>query len=422
MLKVRRESDGCEFAMKYCHLADPMGKARFGREVRILAKLTHKHIVPVVDVSLETTPPFFIMPLASGTLESEIDVLKTSETMAIDAFKQMCFGVEAMHSDSVHRDINPRNALRMPDGNVCVSDLGLAKHQSRETTILTDTMMIVGTQGYIAPEQQLPAGTRDADVRTDIYQLGKTLYHLLTGLPPVLVDASALPSGLGHIVKKATKEDPKERYQTVGELLDAINSYEAAKDPDANPKIHIENALDRIEERITKREYREDEVRVLLSMLVSPKMNDDDLLLSFFDRIPTLILQVLPKQFSAEFAPVLDKYVTAIDATVGGRSFSYAEEVADKMAVVFSAEGAVPEIRARALEAVLIAAVKLNRFAAMSKFDELLKSVQDDADAFAVADMLRRQAKYYGTRASSLPSVTLHPTVRAVQDEVTRGE
>ena len=97
-------------------------------------------------------------------------------------FRQVCLGVQAMHdSGIVHRDIKPANVLRFTGGRIAVSDLGAAKLEPRDTTVLTQTHVVVGTLAFLAPEQFLPGGSRRADFRTDIYQLGKVLYQLLTG-------------------------------------------------------------------------------------------------------------------------------------------------------------------------------------------------------------------------------------------------
>jgi len=125
--------------------------------------------------------------------------------------------------------------MRLQDERIVVTDLGLAKLDARDTTILTQTTQFLGTRAYCAPEQLLPAGSREADARTDVYQLGKTLYEALTGESPALIDHSRLARGLGYIVERATRVQPDQRYQTVGALMDAVKTYISGKGPGASP-------------------------------------------------------------------------------------------------------------------------------------------------------------------------------------------
>ena len=191
VVKARRLRDGEIVAMKYCHLSEPSALQRFAREVRIMRDIEHAHVVPILDMSLEHDPPYFVMPFASETCATKIPDYASDDALAVDAFLQLCEGLQAIHNaGAVHRDVKPDNALIL-GGRVVVSDLGLAKLLDRDSTPLTATGAVVGTRDYIAPEQMMPGGSRDADVRTDIYQLGKTLYQMLTGLSPALVPNQA---------------------------------------------------------------------------------------------------------------------------------------------------------------------------------------------------------------------------------------
>ena len=197
VLRVERPSDGKALALKYCHLAGAEQK-RFEREVRIMERVRHPHVVPIVFANLEHSPPYFVMPLAEGSLLGELDRFKDDEPLALEVFGQICAGIQALHASGIiHRDIKPANVLRFAGGRIAVSDFGLAKLDTRDSTILTQTGAFYGTFAYSAPEQHLPAGTREADVRTDVCQLGKMLYHMLTGKSPVLIEQDALPRGPG---------------------------------------------------------------------------------------------------------------------------------------------------------------------------------------------------------------------------------
>jgi eukaryotic-like serine/threonine-protein kinase len=139
VFRVERMGDRKDYALKCCHLAGADRK-RFAREARLMRRVRHPHIVPVVDANLEHSPPYFVMPLAEGSLLGELDRLGGQEAEVLAIFGQICSGIQALHSSGiVHRDIKPANVLRFARGRYAVSDFGLAKLDTRDTTILTRT-------------------------------------------------------------------------------------------------------------------------------------------------------------------------------------------------------------------------------------------------------------------------------------------
>jgi eukaryotic-like serine/threonine-protein kinase len=423
VLRVRRLSDNAIVALKYCHLKDPQAVRRFAREIRAMKEFSHPHVVPVYSTNLKHDPPYFVMPFAEGSCAAKLSEYATDETSAVDAFLEICQGIQAIHNAGlVHRDIKPDNALIL-DGCIVVSDLGLVKPMSRDTTILTETMMIVGTEMYLAPEQRLPGGSRDADHRTDLYQLGKTLYQLLTGRDPVLMDMGCVPSGLAHVIRKATREHPDDRYQSIGELIDAIHAYVAACDPSARPIAAFEAVINRIKERLERGEYKLKDLQQLIAILMLPAVQAAaDQFLELFDQIPKAVLEVLAESHSDDLIPVLQAYVGAIEQNVGERTYAYAEKVAKKMQIVVSATGASPDIKGLCMEATLIAAVNRWRFAAMNVFNSMLVTIDDDGDAMAVREALARREKQYARICDQVPSISLHPTIRAIRDRLVSEE
>ena len=256
------------YALKYCSEDESRLLKRFAREVRIMQVIQHPNVVPVLDANLDFRPPYFVMPLAEHSLEVEIDTLKGDEDEVLTAFEQVCLGVQAVHnSGCVHRDIKPLNALRFQDGTVAVSDLGLAKIDPRDTTTLTQTDVLVGTRAYCAPEQLMPGGSREADARTDVFQLGKTLYQLLTGEIPALMDLKRIPAGLAYIIRRATREDPADRYANLGELMDVLEYYRRSKDPMQNPREAFESLVEQAKALLAQDQYDLDNLRQMLTIL-----------------------------------------------------------------------------------------------------------------------------------------------------------
>jgi serine/threonine protein kinase len=384
-----------------------------------MCRVRHPNVVPVVDADLNASPPYFVMPLAAGSLEDEVPRLAGREAEALAVFRQACQGVGAIHgSGIVHRDIKPANILRFSSGRVAVSDLGVAKLAERDTTVLTRTRAVVGTWAFLAPEQFLPAGSRQADARTDIYQLGKVLYRLLTGRPPALIEPAYLPKGLAHVLLRATSVNPDDRYRDLGEFLDALRYYELSKDPARNAREALENLVLEAEGLLDCRERPPAELaREVLALLAPLDRLEPGAAIERFDRLPDALLPFLASEHAAEFVPVLRGYVSALPARVGGYKFDYADRVARRMRRVFLATRQ-PGLKALALEATLVAAVALNRFAAMDAFNRLLMSVSTVDYALPIAEMLRAHASAYAGVARGAPPDRLHPVIRGVQQEL----
>ena len=163
-------------------MEDHSFRARFAREARIAAGLTHPNVVQVFDVGEEAGRPFIVMEYVEG--ETLGDELRRERRLAparvIDVARQCCAGLACAHAAGlVHRDIKPQNLLVTADGAVKIADFGVA--HALDQTRLTLTGSIVGTARYLAPEQTVSTRVTGA---ADVYALGVVMYELLTGRPP----------------------------------------------------------------------------------------------------------------------------------------------------------------------------------------------------------------------------------------------
>lgn len=241
VLKVIAESNGQYYALKYCKECDEKSIKRFKREVKIASETKHQNIIDVTFFDLENVSPYFIMPLAIGSVHDAIKNIVGDFTKVLKVFEPMCKGISALHnSGKFHRDIKPRNALILENGVIAVADFGLAELEIRDSSTHTSSNDFLGTYGYHAPEQ---SEAKNSSARTDVFQLGKSFYEIYTGDYPYLINPKKIPTGLAYIIQKATAPDPDDRYQTVSDLLQAIKSYEKSLNPKENPKDALENQL-----------------------------------------------------------------------------------------------------------------------------------------------------------------------------------
>ena len=214
---------------------DSEALSRFRREIKTLKTINHPNVIRIYEHNLTSRkqPLAFVMDFAECSLvdyiksygvrksETERQLLEVSE--AISIFKSVLDGVEALHNNHpqiVHRDINPSNILRLPDGRWVLSDFNLAKfikNSDTRSTYRTRTNQSWGTEFYAPPEQW--DDFKKADHRADIYSLGILLWGLFSPRPPSIHGlGKALPENLADVFHKATQPNPNDRFRSIAEL------------------------------------------------------------------------------------------------------------------------------------------------------------------------------------------------------------
>jgi serine/threonine-protein kinase len=230
-------------------LAAALGSERFLREIKITAKLTHPHILPLLDSGEADGFLFYVMPYVEG--ESLRDRLNREKQLPIDDALTIAAEVadalgSAHRHNVIHRDIKPANIL-MEEGHAVVADFGVARAiTAAGETRLTDTGLAIGTPAYLSPEQA--SGERELDGRSDLYSLGCVLYEMLVGEPPftgptaesvayqhltaepLVVNSrrAAIPEDVTATVAKALAKAPADRYQTAGALHGALTAEQVS--------------------------------------------------------------------------------------------------------------------------------------------------------------------------------------------------
>lgn len=205
-------------------------------EIDMLKKLNHPNLPSIIDVIDKDDTFLIVMDYIQGNSLQKI--LKSEGAQPQERVVrwgiQICDVLKYLHSQNppiIYRDMKPANVMLKPDGNITVIDFGTAREFKMDST--EDTTCL-GTKGYAAPEQYRGNKHHQTDERTDIYNLGVTLYHLLTNkhpneppyvLKPITEWNSNLSTGLEKIIIKCTKEDPDERYQSCAELMYDLQHY-----------------------------------------------------------------------------------------------------------------------------------------------------------------------------------------------------
>jgi len=221
-------------------LHDPQFRARFEREIKMVAGLEHPAIVPVYDVGEEDGQPYFVMRLMlGGSLSDMISSgrIPLEETARI--IGKIAQGLTYAHKKHViHRDLKPDNILFDDNGDPFISDFGVAR-LTESTSNLTGSG-VIGTPAYMSPEQ---AQGIEIDNRSDVYGLGVIIYQMLSGQQPYSADTPmgvvvkhitepvpeilnmipSLPFEVDVLIKKAMAKDKTKRYSTAVELAKALN-------------------------------------------------------------------------------------------------------------------------------------------------------------------------------------------------------
>ncbi len=216
--------------------------ARFCRESLIAAQLLHPNIVATIDAGVASGRPYLVMEYLPGlTLHECLENQGTcDERTALRIVLDIAEALRFLHQHGLtHRDIKPANIILTPEGVVKLVDLGLARPLGDETWAVAEAGMAVGTPEYMSPEQT--RGQTDLDIRSDLYSLGATLFHLVTGRVPYggksVAEAmhrhasariplpapeslnNALTSGLGAIVRKLMAWSREDRYRSPDDLI-----------------------------------------------------------------------------------------------------------------------------------------------------------------------------------------------------------
>ncbi|MHC4681742.1 MAG: serine/threonine protein kinase [Planctomycetota bacterium] len=242
---------------------------RFYKEGQAAGKLNHPNIVQAIDVGEAGGYHYFVMEYVEGkTIADDLVAGKIlSEADALDIVIQVASALAHAHACSlIHRDVKPKNIMISNSGVVKLADMGLARETTDIEAAQSEAGKAYGTPYYIAPEQI--RGKIDIDGRADIYGLGATLYHMLTGRVPFMADDSAevmrkhlreklvppdhintsLSAGVSEVVEIMMAKRREDRYQNIEELLMDLEALRNGQPPIQAHKRFDVSVLEKLEE------------------------------------------------------------------------------------------------------------------------------------------------------------------------------
>ena len=223
---------------------DVAGADRFLFEIGLTARLSHPHIVPLLDSGSAAGKLFYVMPFVDGgTLRERIERGPLDPPEALKIAGEVADALAYAHAHGVlHRDVKPENIM-LSGRNAVVADFGIARALQTagdDDARATHAGILIGTPAYMSPEQA--AGQTDVDERSDVYSLGAVVYEMLTGQPPFSGGSAGViigkrftepppsprarradvPEALDALVRRAMARDRADRYASAAELGDAI--------------------------------------------------------------------------------------------------------------------------------------------------------------------------------------------------------
>ena len=244
--------------IRFAQLASKLDIQRFNSEMDAIAKLSHPYIVPIYEIGSYRGEPFFTMPFIEGIDFGEyLASSEFSRKKAMEILIQVCEAVAYCHDRGIiHRDLKPSNILLDKDRVPKLADFGLAKHLEKNSQ-LTQTGDLMGTPGYVAPEQFDVSLRVSTDARCDVYSLGAILYRILTGKLPIdLADLNlanaivrirsndvvsprlvvrGIARDLETICMKCLDARPENRYANAGEVAEELRRFNEGEPISATP-------------------------------------------------------------------------------------------------------------------------------------------------------------------------------------------
>jgi serine/threonine protein kinase len=311
---------------------------------------------------------------AEGDLSRRQAALSTNPELQEKTFCQAIDCISELHARGVfHRDIKPQNFLQNGH-DIVVSDMGLSVEIESTATTITSTAEAWGTFGYAPPEFRSD-GFRNPDAPGDIFMLGKTFYHLLSGRDPVYMTPAGIAPGLFHVLKRACDPTKDARFQTLADFKQAIVSAFDIVLNRVQGASNCRSKLATIESRLSSEQtYILEEVNDFVNSLFALDDGEQD---QVIQQLKTDFFRVLAQE---SFDPLRTAFLDVYGKMVrnGNYGWAFAEQIADCVEQFFNSPTVPNDQKAVALHLAIHAAYTENRFKAMGTCKSLITEIVDN--------------------------------------------
>jgi eukaryotic-like serine/threonine-protein kinase len=373
-IKTFEPSPGVMAAIAQGQIAEAELKRRFFAEAKYQGKISHPNVVAVIDSDLSVEPPFFVMEKAVATLANDLLVDRTLAGKPEKALFDVLSGLEAIHELGIyHRDLKPQNVLRIDDGlgntRYAISDFGLMKTTTGDSTTLTATGAGGGTERYAAPE--LMGDFKRATTRSDIFSFGVFLWDIFVGpvnrVPYTEVQFSG---AVGLVAAKCTKRLPARRYASVAELRSAL--FESLKqEPQIFSSSKEQDVLNLLKAETPLNDQQWDQIFLALEE-ADPEGKALAAILLAFTKTHLLQLCSEAPDLLAAFSSY---YLDYVDEGEGKFDFDYSDVIADKLSWLF--ELGEISIKAKVILSMLVLGTSHNRWKIEHMFTRIAGATLD---------------------------------------------
>jgi serine/threonine protein kinase len=378
--EIESTRDGTPYAKKILQDRDKESERRFIREVQIQSRLDHPNIIRVLAKQLAKRPYHYIMPLYAHSLRSKLPEIVGDERRIDQIVSAILDGLEYAHAQGIiHRDLKPENILMNDDSDLVLSDFGLGRVLTAESTRQTLTGAQLGTPFYMSPEQL--ADAKRADHRCDVYGLGRIIYEMYTGdMASSVQDLSKLPQGVAYIVRRCTSPSPDDRYQSVTELKQI---WRALFDPqlvDAEPDEIVSLRTD-----LSIADGVSSEAVDRLLELLARHDDDNDVTHDTFMQLDMAAITAMYEKDADLTKHLIGRFLDFV--AEASWPFDYTDSISDRCVAIYDAIEDY-ELRAHIVVALLQLGVGHNRWHVLGAFSDLAQRPRHRVEEIPLVERL----------------------------------